>query len=233
MSSEVNQLNPRPVAQSDQPADSFLVSGIVGGDAAALRKLMGRYDRLVRYAIYQMSKARCVQDADWLETLASDTWTGFVQSVQRNPQTELASVKAYLVRIARNRCASALRRLGPEAEHLVHTADLASVEIESKMEEPIELLSRVELLDALRGCLEDLDADSRPMAGELSAITERRWKRAAENLGVSESTLRSRWSKVLERLRRCVFAKTGNSLAPAASQRDTLEGAEASAPMVS
>ncbi len=193
---------------------------MIGGDAIALTKLMDRYDRLVRYTVVKLSGSRCVQDPDWLDTIAADTWTGFVRSVRRQPDKPPKSVRAYLVRIARNKCAGALRNAPRTLESLSKGEGDVGLDIPATTEEPSELFSRIELLEALRGCLGELGSADRELAGELALITERRWREAARKLGMSESTLRSRWSRTLERLRGCVTQKTGKTLAPEALESD-------------
>ncbi len=207
------QRPPAPTPDSG-PSDEFLIDSMLGGDGAALRKLMARYDRLVRYTVFGMSRSRCAKDPQWLETIASDTWTGFVRSLQRNPDNRPTSVKAYLTRIARNQCVSAMRGAQPSHQSIDGDESDTAASIEAKTEEPAELLSRMEDLHALQGCLGDLSPEDQRIAGELVAITERRWKDAAAALDMSESTLRSRWKRVLEALRACVRGKTGKSLAP-------------------
>jgi len=200
---------------SASPSDSFLIAGVISGDAAALRKLMDRYDRLVRYTIFRASKDRCLADPEWLESLSSETWTGFVGSAKRDPDGQPKSLRAYLVQIARHKVVSALRRKQPDAIPLYGNDDSPGPSVAAELEEPTETLARLELLEALRDCLEELDAEDRALATQLRAITDRRWKEAAEALGMAESTLRSRWARVLARLRRCIGRKTGaDSLAP-------------------
>ncbi|MHC4697135.1 MAG: RNA polymerase sigma factor [Planctomycetota bacterium] len=227
--------------QTSGPDDGFLVASMLGGDSAALSKLMERYDRLVRYTIFRVARGLCERDPDWLESVASDTWAGFVQSMRREAGDRPQSVKAYLAQIARNRAVSALRQSGsatkrdaggPEVFSLdggsreggphsgPYSAGEKISEIPSTLEEPIETVARIEMIEALRGCLEELDADGRAMASQLSAITERRWQDAASALGIKESTLRSRWKQVLGRLATCVRRKTGGDFAPLGRNRD-------------
>jgi len=194
------------------PDDAFLFAAVAAGDAPALRALMARYDRLVRYAIFRRAKTLCLRDPQFLDSVSGDAWTGFVQSARRAPDDPPRSVKAFLVRIASNRCISALRRR--DTTSTTQSPDPGSIEVESTTEEPSELLSEVELLVGLRGCIEALGDEEQRLAGELEAITGRRWKEAAGRLGMSESTLRSRWARVLDQLRDCVSGKTGQQLAP-------------------
>lgn len=194
---------------SPSPSDAFLIAGMLGGDAAALGKLMDRYDRLVRYTVFAASADRCSRDPQWLDAMASATWEGFVQSMRRDPDNRPRSLRAYLTQIARNQVVSALRAIRSGGEAVEIDASAEQVVVTSGLEEPIETLSRLELLEALRGCLSELSPEDRTLATQLEAITGRRWKDAAAALGLAESTLRSRWRSVLERLRGCVRRKTG------------------------
>lgn len=206
--------------------DEFLIASLAGGDAAALDKLMDRYDRLVRFAIFRASKEQCRRDPQWLDSIASATWAGFVTSLRRAPENRPRAVKAFLVQIARNQIVSALRKASTE-KAMVSISDRENVQIESQHENHVDVLARLELIEALRACLADLDSDDRPLAAQLGAIIERRWKEAASVLGIPESTLRSRWKVLLERLGDCVEHKTNSSpdfsdekLAPQRSGRD-------------
>ena len=62
--------------KGDGPDDQFLMQALLGGDAAAMNKLMQRYDRLVRFTIFRVAKSRCLSDPHWVDTIATDTWTG-------------------------------------------------------------------------------------------------------------------------------------------------------------
>ncbi len=194
--------------------DRLLIAGMLGGDPAALTRLMDRYDRLVRYTVFRAARDRCQRDPEWLDSVASATWAGFVRSMRRDPDRPPQSVRAYLVRIAANQVASEQRR------HLSghHTVSLEAFNgesgIQATMDEPIETLAKLEMLEAVRECLAELNASDRAMASQLAAITERRWRDAAQALGMKESTLRSRWKQTLERIAGCLRRKTGKDFAP-------------------
>lgn len=194
-SAETNSVPPQA------PTDDFLITSLLGGDSAALQALMDRYDRLVRYAILRGSAQRCRRDPQWLDSVASDTWSGFVQSLRRDPRSQPQSVRAYLIRIARNRTVSALRAGQHHPEPLDLSGESGNLTHASDQDDPAELLDRSEWLAALRTCLTKLDGDDRTLVSQLGAITERRWRDAAAALEISESTLRSRWERVLGRLR--------------------------------
>lgn len=200
--------------------DKFLAASVVGGDPAALRQLLSRYDRLVRYTVFHASRQRSHDDPQWLDSVASATWTGFVQSLNRAPDQLPTSIPAYLARIAKNKTVSALRKRGVAAESLDAREDDAVQGVGSEAADPLEVLSMADDLEALRVCLDAVSADDRPMLGQLEAITSRHWKDAAAALGLAESTLRSRWGRLLDRLRTCMNAKGQKHLAPPGVGRD-------------
>ncbi len=192
---------------SSQPDDQYLLSNLMAGDEAALRALMNRYDKLVRYIVFKRATKQCSHDPQWLEMVASNTWMGFVRSLQRNPEKRPQNLKAYLLQIAKNQTLSAIRSL-QSTNREIQTLDGGddpsnTVSIES----PDEILSNLDDLEALRGCFEKLNPDQKKMISQLDAITNRRWKEAATALKVQESTLRSRWVKLLDHLKRCMDCK--------------------------
>jgi RNA polymerase sigma factor (sigma-70 family) len=205
---------------ADARDDQLLITGMLAGDAAALRKLIDRYDRLVRYTVFRVAGRRGGQDPQWIDSLASDTWIGFVRSLQRDVANRPASVPAYLVQIARNQSISAIRKTARTAQPASLDQDDHADSIESELEGPGEVVSRLEDLQTLRECLSELSDGDRETTAQLHAITERRWKDAASVLGVSESTLRSRWKSILGRLRTCIRRKSGKSLAPGTPNSD-------------
>lgn len=185
---------------SDKAAtDSFLVASAVGGDNAALRELLRRYDRLVRYTIFRLSGTQAVRDPEWLESIANGVWTGFLTSAAKPAANEFASVPAMLARIAHNKTISALRQIRPNAPPSGVSSDTESP-IAAVSPVP-EMIERIDELERLGVIVEQLDLESRAMLGELPAIMERKWRVAAERLGWAESTLRSRWKQLLDLLR--------------------------------
>ena len=59
-----------------------------------------------------------------------------------------------------------------------------------------------------RECVEQLAPTDSHLYGELDAITGGHWREAAERLGMPESTLRTRWKRVLARLKACLERKS-------------------------
>jgi RNA polymerase sigma factor (sigma-70 family) len=209
-------------AASSGPDDAFLIQSMLGGDAAALDKLMGRYDRLVRFTIFRVSKVQCGRDPHWVDSIASETWTGFVQSLRRASGNLPGSVSKYLMQTARNRCISALRKLRPDQDSLEDGGEEGTPLQSESDEDPAERLSRLEELEALRDCVFRLDQAGRELYAQIDAIADRRWKDAAGALGLAESTLRSRWKKVSDALRNCLQGKGGaKSIAPGPRESDS------------
>lgn len=199
----------------DDPArigDDFLLRSAAAGDGAALRELMRRYDRLVRYTVFRFSRTQCTRDPQWLDDIASTAWNGLIHSARINANLP-RSLASLLVTIARNQCISALRRLRPQEPSTGSVADAAEV-LEDAAADPVTLVQRLELLAALRECVADLDPDAAQLAVHLSGILEHRWQAVGEALGISESTLRSRWPKVIGTLRACLRRKHPEFFAP-------------------
>ena len=59
----------------------------------------------------------------------------------------------------------------------------------------------------MRQCILALGERDRGLCGEIAAIMAGRWREAAARLAMPESTLRSRWARVLDRLRVCLEKK--------------------------
>ena len=206
--------SPRSSPEGGEIDDSYLMKSVIGGAPAALRALMSRYDRLVRYTIFQRARHRCRMDPEWLDSVASATWAGFVQSLNRSPETPPSSVSAYLVRIARNQVASRLRKQ-EQAHETLEARHIETVAADrDDTPDPLTTLSVAEDLAALQACIASVGGADSELLAHLEAITDRRWKDAAAALGLPESTLRSRWQRLLDRLRDCVEGKTGKSFAP-------------------
>lgn len=203
----------RAHSRASEPDDDTLIKALLDGDASALRPLIQRYDRLVRYTIFHGSRDKCASDPQWLDSVASMTWTGLVKSMRKNGAVAPLRLKAYLVRIARNQTVSALR--SARIESVWSGGDVSEIaDVTTAGEDPAFELERIEWLAAIRACRSSLEKKDRVLLDQLDPIMERRWSEAAGALGMSESTLRSRWKRVLERLRRCMREKNPDFFAP-------------------
>ncbi len=189
-----------------EPSDEELFGRVRAGREDALRTLMARYDRLVRYTILRTARRHCLRDPQWLDGLASEVWTGFLGSVERGSAPPASRVTAYLIQITRNKCVDAARRLPEPADRDPVAAEGPHPDA-ADAPDPLAALTQVEDLARLRDCVTRLDDPSRRLFGEIAAIVDRRWQEAGQRLGMSESTLRSRWQGVMEKLRRCMRSK--------------------------
>lgn len=194
-----------PDASAD---DAHLVARWRDGDPDALRTLIARYDRLVRYTVFRLSGKQCARDPQWLDSVASAAWSGFVGAMERRDGDDPRSLRGYLVQIASNQTISALRRL-KEPMSGWDDADPRHAALPDPISRPDEIVSDLEQISLLRECLSDLPSESRRMFAQIHSILERRWEEAAAELQVSESTLRSRWKVILEALRKCISDKMG------------------------
>ncbi len=201
-------LGPGPVdGGSGHLDDPELVQRLRDSDGDALRALMGRYDRLVRYAVFRLCRTECVRDPTFLDSRASETWTGFVRSIQRTDCEPPQNLKTYLIQIAKNKCTDALRRTeGAAPAQTSDRADDGSV-VEAPSPGSLELLIQAEELLALRECLEKLSPTDKRLCDEMEHLVAGRWKLAAEALGMPESTLRSRWAGIIGKLKACLEKK--------------------------
>ncbi len=103
---------------------------------------MARYDRLVRFTIFRISRQRCRQDPHWVDSIASETWAGFVRSMQRDPNKTPDSVSRYLMRTARNRSISALRGVKPAHDSLEDGGEEEASLVAGQEEDPLERAAR-------------------------------------------------------------------------------------------
>jgi RNA polymerase sigma factor (sigma-70 family) len=193
----------RPPDPTD-PSDDELLARVRAGHGEAVRQLVHRYDRLVRYTVFRAARRQCLRDPQWLDSVASEVWTGLLRSLNTGVPPS-GKLTAYLIQITRNKCADAARRRPDWAAPPADLTDALEPTIEHS--DPGELLSRAEDLSNLRDCITHLRDDQRRLCGEIVAITEHKWREAAERLGMAESTLRSQWQGVMESLRRCMRAK--------------------------
>lgn len=186
-------------------SDADLIAGLIAKDRAALDALMDRYDRLVRFTILRLAKTVCLQDPHFMDSVAQAAWMGLIRSVQENPNSPPRSVKAYLVQVTHHQCISSLRALA--RTHLTDGQALSETTLEAEQLSPDEISETLDILAALRSHLSQLPDTYRTMLAEIELIVERRWTDAAEKLGWSESTLRSRWGQMLELLRKAMGEK--------------------------
>lgn len=206
---------------SNLASDHSLLTSAVAGDRAALDTLMGRYDRLVRFTIYRCSKRQCLRDPQWLDTVASDTWVGVLRSFGRDIEKRTQSLSAYLTAIARFQTLTAIRQARKRGilETMPGDSELGAGD-DGKVDSVESAATEFESIIVLRAALADLPESDKVILSQLEAITSRRWVDAGNALGMSESTLRSRWKRVLDRIRGAVAGTFHGRFAPDEEKRD-------------
>jgi RNA polymerase sigma factor (sigma-70 family) len=207
-----------PVAEPVGPSDLELIARLLAGDEDAMRHLVDRYDRLVRYTIFKTARRHCDRDPTWLDARANEAWAGIVHSFRRAAKTgQPANVASYIAQISRNKCLDAAKKADSRAVIPFETPLEGGRSMDVAADpgsDPALMLESVEELEALRDCMARLNSDDRILCGEIELIMEKRWREAAERLEIAESTLRSRWRGVLGRLKACLEKKIKKSLAP-------------------
>ncbi|MEE9294745.1 MAG: sigma-70 family RNA polymerase sigma factor [Phycisphaerae bacterium] len=222
MASGKRKLRPAGSAKKEPATsrrDENLIRGVLAGDADALRALIDQYDRLIRYTIFRACNDECRKDPTFLDARASEVWSGLVETVRRRGIEFPASLKPYLVQIARNKCHDYLRRAAREAATHPQEQPAASGNAEpvDPAANPLTLLIELEQVQAVRDCIEQLAPNDRNLLQQIDLIAESRWAEAARRLNLPESTLRSRWVRMVDQVRRRVeknLGKDQESFAP-------------------
>lgn len=200
----------RPPA--DDANDSELVAGLKAGRAEGVARLMDRYDRLVRYELFRRWPGSARRDPQWLDDLSSRTWDSFFRAAISGNFDPTRPVAPFLLATARNAAISRLRAAGREPSLQVDSSDgetgAAFLETQATEDSPETLLNRIEHLERLRSCCLRLSADETRILTQLDRILDRRWVEASRQLGMAESTLRSQWEKIKQKLNRCLESKS-------------------------
>jgi len=211
--------NPDPSASPDdegnalptEPTDRRLVEHLIAGDEEAVRALVQRYDRLIRYAIFKAGRRHCMRDPSWLDARANETWTGIVAALRRRGRAAIPpALPAYFVRIARNKCLDAVAEADAQRTIPIEAAlrEGAGGEVTGANDDPHVMLENLEQLSVLRDCIARLNEDEQVICSEIGLILDRRWREASDRLDMPESTLRSRWGNILDKLKACLEQKS-------------------------
>ena len=193
--------DPNPPIPNDPSArlrDERSIQMLLSGDEQGLRDLVSRYDRLVRYAIFRAGRRYCERDPHWLDVRANESWAAVVQSLQRGATPD--NLAAYITQVSRNTCIDAVKA-AQRRSIFSFTGQTPSDSESIENNNPADMVEYLDQIAAIRELIPGLPKEDQRVLGEVALIVERRWKEAAERLGMAESTLRSRWEGVLERLR--------------------------------
>jgi len=168
------------------------------GDVAAFNRLVLYYQEAVYNVAYWITG-----DPQSAEDIAQETFITAYQSLNR---FRGGSFKAWILRIATNRCYDELRRhkRRPQSsiEEMTEENDSAAF-LRSPEDGPEQHRQRVELAVAIERCLDGLPEDQR-VATVLCDVEGHDYQEIADIMRVSLGTVKSRLSRARARLRDCL-----------------------------
>ncbi len=181
--------------------ESALIALAQQGDLDAFNRLVLAYQDLVYNQAY-----RIMGESDAAEDAAQET---FISAFRRIDTFHGGSFRAWLLRIATNRCYDMLRyrKRRPVADLYPEGQDGEEIEsprwLADPAESPEERLLREELNRAIQECLQNLPPAFRA-AAVLVDVQGLDYREAAEALGKPVGTVKSRLSRARARLRECL-----------------------------
>lgn len=188
-----------PAAVNVEPTDVELLTRISAGSEDALRILMRRHDALIRYTVFRFSRDRCRADPAWLDDIAASCWVALAERA-RSDRAVPDNLPGLLVTLARNRTISAVRTEDRAIDRAVRYAQQRTSENDLS-EDASTIIERFEELNRLREILATLEESDRRILAALPLILDRRWTEAARRLDMPESTLRSIWATLKDKIR--------------------------------
>lgn len=168
------------------------------GDVAAFNRLVLHYQEVVYNVAY-----RIMGEPQSAEDIAQET---FITAYQSLNSFRGGSFKAWILRIATNRCYDELRRhkRRPQSsiDEMTEENDSAAF-LRSPEDGPEQHRQRVELAVVIERCLDGLPEDQR-VATVLCDVEGHDYQEIAEIMRVSLGTVKSRLSRARARLRECL-----------------------------
>ena len=168
------------------------------GDVSAYNRLVIHYQDIVYNVAYRIMKDPGAAD--------DATQEAFISAYKALKRFRGGSFKSWLLRIVTNACYDELRRRKRRPQS---SLDEITEEYESPsfMADddvgPEEYQQKVELVDAVQRCLEDLPDEQR-IAAVLCDVEGRAYQEIAEIMSVSLGTVKSRISRARDKLRDCL-----------------------------
>lgn len=206
--------NPPDRSESDaRRQDLESVERFLNGDEQGIRDLLDRYDRLVRFSIFKTGRRYCQKDPDWLNARANEAWSRIVERLRWRESP--SNFPAYFSQISRNTCLDAIARADRREAFRIaeYGSDGNPIDADDEAD-PAAVIEHLDQLDAIRSVIPSLSQADRQILDEVGLIVDRKWREAADRLGMAESTLRSRWEGILARLRTGLSEKKSKSFAP-------------------
>lgn len=185
----------------DMPDEDRLIQAAQGGDLDAFNQLVLVYQGQVYALAYRLLGNQ--------ETAADVTQDTFLAAFQHLDRFERGSLRAWLLRIATNRCYDYLRRRRTRPtsplEILFTRPEAAEAHRQFGVEDdPEQYAERQELLAEIQRALDTLPPAQRVVV-VLCDVEGLPYREAAEVIGISLGTLKSRLSRARTRLREYFF----------------------------
>lgn len=179
------------VRQPEHIYDELLVLDCQRGDQAALKELIGRWQkRLGRFAL------RLTGDADAAADALQETWIAIVRGIRR--LDDPASFRAWAYRIAANKCADWIRK----NQRSRNLNERLTIESDGRVVQSAEAeLERQDEISQLRSALRKLSHERR-MILSLKYVDEMSTREIAKALNVPEGTVKSRLYHAREDLKK-------------------------------
>jgi RNA polymerase sigma-70 factor (ECF subfamily) len=189
-----------PEADTAQ-ADAALIRRAQRGDLDAFNRLVLRYQDAVYTLAYRiMGESAAAAD------IAQET---FIAAFQQIASYRGGVFRAWLLRIAANRCYDELRRRKRRPTVSVDAAlegeDADPIDLPDPADTPEQVALSRELQRAIQGCINDLQADQRVVL-VLSDIEGLDYQAIAGSVGVALGTVKSRLSRARAAVRACLAA---------------------------
>jgi RNA polymerase sigma-70 factor, ECF subfamily len=176
-----------------------LIARAQKGDVGAYNRLVLHYQDIVYNVAYRiMNDPASADDA---------TQEAFISAYKAIRQFRGGNFKSWLLRIVTNSCYDELRRRKrrPQSslEEITEEFESPAFMADDNASTPEEMRERVELVDAVQRCLEELPDDQR-VAAVLCDVEGREYQEIAEILSISLGTVKSRISRARSKLRDCL-----------------------------
>lgn len=190
--------------QRETPSDGELLTRAAEGDLEAFNQFVKRHQRAVVGLC-----AGILRDARLAEDVTQDA---FIRAWKNLPSFKGDAAKAWLLRIATNRCLDLLRQRNRQA---TDSLDAQIVELEPRWttqtpsESPESEAERVELGDRLDAALAELPDDQR-VALVMADVLGYEYLDIAELTGSAMGTVKSRISRARARLRSALLADSAS-----------------------
>lgn len=178
--------------------EETLIARAQKGNIGAYNRLVLHYQDMVYNVAYRIMKDPASAD--------DATQEAFISAYKAIRQFRGGNFKSWLLRIVTNSCYDELRRRKRRPQS---SLDEITEEIESpsfmadNSDTPEEMRQRVELVDAVKRCLDELPDEQR-VAAVLCDVEGHEYQEIAEIMSISLGTVKSRISRARSKLRECL-----------------------------